>query len=43
MGYDEAIAFAESEEAIDVILIREDNTVYSSEDLMVTVNEKYTY
>ncbi|MFI3324660.1 MAG: FAD:protein FMN transferase [Clostridia bacterium] len=41
MGYQEAVAFAESEESIDVVIIRDDNTVYVSYNLNITLGEKY--
>ncbi len=40
MGYDDAIIFAESE-GIDVVIIRENDEVYYSENLTVTLGDKY--
>lgn len=45
MGYEDAIAFAEAEPEIEVILIRDTNEVYVSSGLKdsVTLDDKYTY
>ncbi|MFI3214800.1 MAG: FAD:protein FMN transferase [Eubacteriales bacterium] len=39
MGYEDAIDFVESEDDMDVIIIRENDDVYYSEDLIVTLGE----
>ncbi|MFI3326242.1 MAG: FAD:protein FMN transferase [Clostridia bacterium] len=41
MGFDNAIAFAQSIEEIDVIIIKDDDTVYYSDNLNVTLGDKY--
>lgn len=41
MGYDEAILFAENNDEIDVVIIRDDDTVYYSDGLSVTLGDKY--
>lgn len=41
MGYDEAVAFAETEDTIDVVIIRDDDTVFVSEGLSVEMADKY--
>lgn len=45
MGYEDAIALAEGESEIQVIIIREDNEVYFSEELKekLTLDVKYSY
>ncbi|MFI3238174.1 MAG: FAD:protein FMN transferase [Lachnospiraceae bacterium] len=45
MGYEDAISFVESQTDIAAIIIREDDTVYVSDDLCngVSLDEKYTF
>lgn len=42
MGYEDAISFVEAHDEIDVIIIRDNDFVYYSEGLAVTLDDKYT-